>query len=1257
MSSIEITRPNNGACVVEEDERKGTTPMGLSTASSIVSAGVEPSERFSSSISVYRLEEPKRRTVSISSAHSISYDFNMEELLAFPNMSTHAYSYNPLSKNSLTVRLSILKRSIEIMIKNPTVVRDAGTPQDITQLPSFASRSRLDRPHSLSGLRLPLDGQPQQLRNASSAALSALFNGPAVPPPLRQGVDGSRSHLPSMLSSSKLHSLNGSQTKVPAVNQFSTAWEIGSDAVDVSETASDFGGMSCFPESVSPLLPGSPQHVTNTHEPSHMNKSFPSGTSLATEHQQDLESQVEKYAELESLLRLLDETLEDTNSANASDLLMISLLNINKMSLDVGKVASHDEQQRKYLQEEEVKKLLLDSLAQPFHEGYNDNIRTNTGHNGFLPGENVLPPTSEETVSIVDPTEYHKSHETPRIFHSFIPAKYTAPQAILTCSENHPWQFRAANDLACLIFGISKLALRSSTLLDLIHSDCRSFVFDKIMSTEGQEQVFTGEVVGIIQPGSGTFSSSSSFSSASSSTKHNVIWASVWAKRKNGLIVCVFEKVPCDHMDVMLDIKDFAVKDIVGGEGLQLQQTPITSNPAISSSDPSEKPIKTVKFANEINDVKSISTSLAELIDQAKAGVLHDKNDELLPLPIRISNHINRIRYFTLNHLSLNIPCAITSSILEGYLKLQIHCLPYQAGIFILDSRTLELVSFNKSISKNMFGFHYAELINKHVTKIIPSLPGLLHYHNTMYPHLDIHCPKNISLVLTEHYFRKLVCESTTKADDFYSSVGIDAVHRDGHMLKIDIQLRVLSPSSILLWITHSRDVFFKDYNSNPSQLKMFNEKDITSISSGASSTASSEHPSCKIKLDELKHLKAELQNLTIEGNTSEASNNTGTRSEYALSEYFSNTMTAERAALSTPNSMDTEANNASKTVTDNVAGWEIAKEYSQDKYKFVSDKNFKVDENLILNTTLATEQGSQTETSDENAENKLFSYSNNLELGHEIGALKHIKKYSDFIVLQKMGEGAYSKVNLCVHKEKQYVVAVKLIFKERILVDTWVRDRKLGTIPSEIQIISSLNKKPHDNILPIYDFFEDDEYYYIESPIHGVTGSIDLFDLIELKTNMTEYEAKLLFKQVAAGLKHLHDNGIVHRDIKDENVIVDNRGRIKIIDFGSAAYVKKGPFDVFVGTIDYAAPEVLGGEPYMGRPQDIWATGVLLYTIIYKENPFYNIDEILDGDVRINPAISVSDDCVALILKILNRSLAMRPTIEEICDDKWLVV
>ena len=256
--------------------------------------------------------------------------------------------------------------------------------------------------------------------------------------------------------------------------------------------------------------------------------------------------------------------------------------------------------------------------------------------------------------------------------------------------------------------------------------------------------------------------------------------------------------------------------------------------------------------------------------------------------------------------------------------------------------------------------------------------------------------------------------------------------------------------------------------------------------------------------------------------------------------------------------------------------------------------------------------------------------------------------------MLRNLGEGAYGKVVLVQHRQDSgYKVILKCIDKERILVDTWVRDRKLGTIPSEIQIMSYLTNEPHPNIMRIIDFFEDRKYYYLETPIFGNPPAIDLFDFIEVRSNLMESECKFIFRQIVLAICHLHKHGIAHRDIKDENVIVDENCVIKIIDFGSAGYTKLGPFDVFVGTIDYASPEVLRGEKYDGRPQDVWALGILLYTMLYKENPFYNVDEIMEGDLRI--PYTFSEKCTNLIRRILVRDIPSRPTVADIMDDEWL--
>lgn len=84
----------------------------------------------------------------------------------------------------------------------------------------------------------------------------------------------------------------------------------------------------------------------------------------------------------------------------------------------------------------------------------------------------------------------------------------------------------------------------------------------------------------------------------------------------------------------------------------------------------------------------------------------------------------------------------------------------------------------------------------------------------------------------------------------------------------------------------------------------------------------------------------------------------------------------------------------------------------------------------------------------------------------------------------------------------------------------------------------------------------------------------------------------------------------------------------------------------------DYAAPEVLAGKPYNGKEQDVWALGILLYTIIYKENPFYSIDEIMDRDLRV--PYTISEDSIDLIRNMLNRDVAQRFDIAQVLEHPW---
>ena len=109
-------------------------------------------------------------------------------------------------------------------------------------------------------------------------------------------------------------------------------------------------------------------------------------------------------------------------------------------------------------------------------------------------------------------------------------------------------------------------------------------------------------------------------------------------------------------------------------------------------------------------------------------------------------------------------------------------------------------------------------------------------------------------------------------------------------------------------------------------------------------------------------------------------------------------------------------------------------------------------------------------------------------------------KTIDDFTVLEEMGQGAYGQVKLARNKRTSEKMVLKFVTKKRILVDTWTRDRRLGTVPLEIHVLDYLKRNglKHPNIVEMNDFFEDDVNYYIEMIPHGMPG-MDLFDYIEI--------------------------------------------------------------------------------------------------------------------------------------------------------------
>ncbi|XP_063771825.1 PAS domain-containing serine/threonine-protein kinase isoform X2 [Pseudophryne corroboree] len=247
------------------------------------------------------------------------------------------------------------------------------------------------------------------------------------------------------------------------------------------------------------------------------------------------------------------------------------------------------------------------------------------------------------------------------------------------------------------------------------------------------------------------------------------------------------------------------------------------------------------------------------------------------------------------------------------------------------------------------------------------------------------------------------------------------------------------------------------------------------------------------------------------------------------------------------------------------------------------------------------------------------------------------------------LGKGAFGFVWSAKDREDAKEVVVKFIRKDRVLDDCWVQDTELGRVTQEIAILSRLQ---HPNIIRVLGVFENSTFFQLVMELHG--DALDLFDFIDNQPNLDEPLASYIFRQLVSAVGYLHSHYILHRDIKDENIIIAPDFTIKLVDFGSAVHLHPGKlFLTFCGTTEYCAPEVLLGNPYPGPELEMWSVGVTLYTLIFGENPFCEVEEILEAEL--NPPFSVSQELKVLISGLLQRDPDMRMTLDELFRDLWV--
>lgn len=808
-----------------------------------------------------------------------------------------------------------------------------------------------------------------------------------------------------------------------------------------------------------------------------------------------------------------------------------------------------------------------------------------------------------------------------------------AAQAIFTTEARAPWTILAANDLACLVFGVTKAEVRKMGILEVIKPERRAWLREKLNQPGPDLEPETGPTP------------------HTQSEKASPLPTTSFLLGRGGLTASLLNKAPSRSAKSTPPPRR-AVTDDGAGSSIVARNKAAKANPHHAANKS-----RGVLLCGDVVPIqkRNGASGAASLWVKEKRGgliwVLEEIHEDLAfistdddgrltkitgsPLPIwgeynsKIGIDVGRMlpriprqgidprtgaidfaevvkrKFFCARNANGgNIPTAVER--VPASTDFRVSSFPHIAGILVLNSRTLTIKSSNTVFASALFGQEHPDGLP--ITDLIPGFDRILRIltEEDGVQLID-------GIVVPEHSFRRAraylgLREGKTDAATFLSRPdGLPAKHRDGSEIKIDVQMRVVNSES---------------HSPNYNEAVIEEEDDIAAHSEVVYA----------LWITYSRHLHA----------------------SHGIHDLKSPSLSRMPSPLHQPSPGQLQLVSPMELDSD-----EPKKEES---HASLLTKQLKA----VAKKTVEKFTGTPTPTkTPEKSESRPTSASSEPTVK---------KTIDDFVILEEMGQGAYGQVKLARYKKSGVKLVLKYVTKRRILVDTWTRDRRLGTVPLEIHVLDYLRRDglKHPNIVEMLDFFEDDVNYYIEMVPHGLPG-MDLFDYIELRVNMEEAECRSIFSQVARAIHHLHSKAlVVHRDVKDENVVLDGEGKIKLIDFGSAAYIKNGPFDVFVGTIgeffptstfhndphadtkkDYAAPEVLAGKLYRGKEQDVWALGILLYTIVYKENPFYSIDEIMDRDLRV-PYV-MSEENIDLIKSMLDRDVEKRITIEGVMAHPWL--
>ncbi|XP_015331696.1 serine/threonine-protein kinase MARK2-like, partial [Marmota marmota marmota] len=247
--------------------------------------------------------------------------------------------------------------------------------------------------------------------------------------------------------------------------------------------------------------------------------------------------------------------------------------------------------------------------------------------------------------------------------------------------------------------------------------------------------------------------------------------------------------------------------------------------------------------------------------------------------------------------------------------------------------------------------------------------------------------------------------------------------------------------------------------------------------------------------------------------------------------------------------------------------------------------------------------------------------------------------------VLRCIGQGSFGTVRLARHILTGAEVAMKTVRKGQL---------DPAFLQAEVAIMKAVD---HPSVVQLFQVVETADHVYL---VMEYAGWGQLLQYIPEGVGLPEQEAQGLFEQMASALRTCHAKGIVHRDVKAENILLDSRGRIKLCDFGVSGQFRRGELlHTVCGTITYWAPEMFLPGAYSGPPVDVWSLGVVLYLMLTGHLPFEGdtFEELKDQVLHrswVLPA-HLSFNTQDLVADMLTVDTMDRPSMAQVATHEWL--